>query len=94
MERVIMIKYGELTTKKGNRNFCVNTLFNNIKNKLNGYNCKIHKDIETVLFSLISTAEISRNMEKLMNFDFSMKHNIIIAMVPLSATFFFWHVLK
>ena len=34
MERVILIKYGELTTKKGNRNFFVNTLYNNIKEKL------------------------------------------------------------
>lgn len=33
-------------------------------------------------------------MEKLMNFDFSMRHNVIIAMVQLSATLFFWYVLK
>lgn len=45
MNRVILIKYGELTTKKGNRKFFINTLYNNIKNKLKNYNVKIHKDI-------------------------------------------------
>ena len=44
MEKVILIKYGELTTKKGNRNFFVNTLYNNIKNKLKDYDVKISKD--------------------------------------------------
>jgi len=45
MERVIMIKYGELTTKKGNRNFFVNSLYKSILNKLEGYNVKISKDL-------------------------------------------------
>jgi len=45
MNRVIMIKYGELTTKKGNRKFFINTLFSNIKHKLKGLNVHIHKDI-------------------------------------------------
>ncbi len=45
MNRVILIKYGELTTKKGNRNFFVNTLYNNIKNKLKNYDVNISKDI-------------------------------------------------
>ena len=31
MEKMILIKYGELTTKKGNRNFFVKTLKNNLK---------------------------------------------------------------
>ena len=31
MEKIILIKYGELTTKKANRNLFVNTLYNNIK---------------------------------------------------------------
>jgi len=44
MDRVILIKYGELSTKKANRNFFINTLFNNLKSKLKGYNVKIHKD--------------------------------------------------
>ena len=44
MERVILIKYGELSTKKANRNFFINTLYNNLKNKLNGFDVTIHKD--------------------------------------------------
>ena len=45
MERVILIKYGELTTKKGNRNFFVNLLYKSILNKLSNYNVKIYKDL-------------------------------------------------
>ena len=45
MDRVILIKYGELTTKKGNRKFFVTTLYKNIKDKLRGYDVKISKDI-------------------------------------------------
>ena len=44
MNRVILIKYGELSTKKGNRNFFINTLYNNVKSKLVEYPVKIHKD--------------------------------------------------
>lgn len=42
--RVILIKYGELSTKKGNRNFFINTLYNNVKSKLNMYDVSINKD--------------------------------------------------
>ena len=45
MERVILIKYGELTTKKGNRNFFVNLLYRSIVNKLSNYEVKIYKDL-------------------------------------------------
>jgi len=45
MNRVVLIKYGELTTKKGNRKFFINTLYRNISDKLRGFNVKIHKDI-------------------------------------------------
>ena len=44
MNRVILIKYGELSTKKANRNFFINTLYNNLLSKLKGYDVKIHKD--------------------------------------------------
>ena len=44
MDRVILIKYGELSTKKGNRNFFIKTLYDNIKNKLKKYDVKISKD--------------------------------------------------
>ena len=42
--RVILIKYGELSTKKGNRNFFINTLYNNVKSKLSMYDVSINKD--------------------------------------------------
>ena len=44
MKRVILIKYGELTTKKGNRNFFIRTLYQNIKNKLKKYDVTLYKD--------------------------------------------------
>ena len=44
MKRVILIKYGELTTKKGNRNFFISTLMQNIKNKLKNFDVIITKD--------------------------------------------------
>ena len=44
VDRVILIKYGELSTKKGNRNFFINTLYNNVKNKLKNFDVKIFKD--------------------------------------------------
>ena len=44
MDKVILIKYGELSTKKGNLNFFIKTLFNNLKNKLRDYD--VVKEIE------------------------------------------------
>ncbi len=44
MNRVILIKYGELSTKKGNRNFFIKTLCDNVKEKLKNYDVKISKD--------------------------------------------------
>ena len=37
MEKIILIKYGELTTKKANRNLFINTLANNIRESLKDY---------------------------------------------------------
>ena len=44
MGKLIMIKYGELSTKKGNRGFFINTLYKNIKNKLSDLDVSISKD--------------------------------------------------
>lgn len=44
MDKIILIKYGELTTKKNNRNLFINVLYENIKNKLKNYNVKIVKN--------------------------------------------------
>lgn len=42
--RVILIKYGELTTKKGNRNFFIKKLTENLRHKLRNYAVKIVVD--------------------------------------------------
>ena len=39
--KIILIKYGELTTKKGNRNFFIKTLTKNIEHKLSNFDVKI-----------------------------------------------------
>lgn len=44
MDKVILIKYGELSTKKGNRNFFINTLYRSVSEKLKNYHVDIHKD--------------------------------------------------
>lgn len=60
MEKIILIKYGELTTKKDNRKFFVKTLENNIKNKLKNINIKI----ETTMSRMYITYE-EQNEEEL-----------------------------
>lgn len=44
MKKLIMIKYGELTTKKANRNTFISLLTKNIKYHLRKYEIRIHKD--------------------------------------------------
>lgn len=44
MKQILLIKYGELTTKKDNRNLFINTLLNNINKALTGYEYKIIKN--------------------------------------------------
>ena len=44
MERLILIKYGELTTKKENRNMFIKCLVKNIKSLLNDYEISIKYD--------------------------------------------------
>ncbi len=45
MNLVIMIKYGELNTKKNNRNFFIGLLYRDLDEKLLNYNVKIRKDL-------------------------------------------------
>ena len=44
MEKIILIKYGELTTKKANRSLFINRIYENMKLSLAGYNVKISKN--------------------------------------------------
>lgn len=64
MERVVLIKYGELTTKKGNRKFFINTLYQNIKKKLDGLEVKISRDISRMYIEF-SDDEIDLVLKKL-----------------------------
>ena len=62
MEKIILIKYGELTTKKDNRSFFIKTLIKNIKNKLKDINYNIEYDYYRMF---ITTDEIEKTVEKL-----------------------------
>ena len=44
MEKIILIKYGELTTKKANRNLFINRIYENMKQSLTNYDVKIIKN--------------------------------------------------
>ena len=44
MQRIILVKYGELTTKKANRNLFINKIYNNIRLLLTNYDVKIIKN--------------------------------------------------
>ena len=44
MEKVIIIKYGELTTKKANRNLFINIITDNIRAALSNYDVNIEKN--------------------------------------------------
>lgn len=44
MKKIILIKYGELTTKKDNRSLFINILYENITKALQNYNVKITKN--------------------------------------------------
>lgn len=52
MEKVILIKYGELTTKKDNRKLFVNALYNNLRNKFNENNLNVNilRDLSRMYF--------------------------------------------
>ena len=45
MEKLILLKYGELTTKKDNRKYFVKTLYKNIEKKLEGLEVKIEYNL-------------------------------------------------
>lgn len=66
MDRVILIKYGELSTKKGNRNFFINTLYNNVKNKLKNFDVKISKDRARMYIEFRDNelCDIKKNIDK------------------------------
>ena len=57
MNRIILIKYGELTTKKGNRKLFIDTLFKNINLKLKDLNVFINHDMSRMYIEYESSDE-------------------------------------
>ena len=74
MHKLIFIKYGELTTKKGNRNVFIKKLTNNIKNILGNTNYSMKSDRSRIY---IESSDIDTVVEKLKNI-FGI-HSIVIA---------------
>ena len=75
MEKLILIKYGELTTKKDNRKTFIKTLETNIKNKIKN----LYKDITKTMsrmyitYDEINEEEIIKNLKKIFGI-----HSIVI----------------
>ena len=64
MEKLILIKYGELTTKKDNRKLFINKLENNIKSLLKNYDIKIKKDRVRMYIVTSKVDEVSEKLQK------------------------------
>ena len=45
MKKIILIQYGELSTKKDNKNYFISTLYNNIVNKMKNMDVIVKKDM-------------------------------------------------
>jgi len=76
MERIILIKYGELTTKKANRNLFINKIYENMLEALSEYDVKIEKNrvrmfIETEDKNIEPVCDIVKNIFGI--------HSIVIA---------------
>ena len=65
MKRVILIKYGELSTKKANRNFFIQTLYQNVCDKLKDYDVEISKDRARMTITFLE--EDLEDIEKIIN---------------------------
>lgn len=77
MKKIILIKYGELTTKKANRNLFINILHNNIKEALKEYDIKIIKNRVRMFIEVNNDNEFDNITSKLKNI-FGI-HAIVIA---------------
>ena len=77
MKKVILIKYGELTTKKDNRNFFIRTLRKNILSKLSNFDFEIVDDYYRMFIIPSSDEDIDLIVENLKNI-FGI-HEIVVA---------------
>ena len=76
MEKIILIKYGELTTKKANRNLFISKIYEQMKELLANYNVKITKN-RVRMFVEVSDDEIDAIVNIVKNI-FGI-HSIVIA---------------
>ena len=74
MKKLVMIKYGELTLKKGNRNLFINVLADNIKKALKKTDAKITKDRVRMFIESDNIDEIISRLEKIFGI-----HGIVVA---------------
>lgn len=72
MDKLILIKYGELTTKKDNRKFFINTLEKNIRTLI-GDNIKITKDRVRMYIECENVDEVALKLKKIFGI-----HGIVI----------------
>lgn len=77
MKKIILIKYGELTTKKANRNLFINTLVMNIKETLKDFDIKIDKNRVRMFIEPINDNDFEPIINKLKKI-FGI-HSIVIA---------------
>ena len=75
VEKLILIKYGELTTKKDNRKTFIKTLETNIKNKIKNLYTNITKTMSRmyITYEEINEEEILKNLTKIFGI-----HSIVI----------------
>ena len=74
MEKTILIKYGELTTKKGNRSTFIKLLARNINSILNGLDYKLKYDRVRMYIEASNTNEVVNCLQKIFGI-----HSIVIS---------------
>ena len=75
MEKLILIKYGELTTKKDNRKTFIKTLENNIKNKLLDFSIEIKSSMSRmyITYNELDESKIIKKLQQIFGI-----HSIVI----------------
>lgn len=80
MKKIILIKYGELTTKKDNRGLFTRVLYNNILEKIKDYNCNIIKEYSRMFIEcddkdLDKVVEVLKNTFGILEFNLAYQVN-------------------
>lgn len=74
MEKVVVVKYGELTTKKGNRNQFINILKRNVKEKLEGLDYKLTANKVRMFIESSDNDEVVRRLGEVFGI-----HDLVVA---------------